>query len=152
MTHIFKTFNNNLIELWARYLDYQWGNFLISYDSAERNKFVNNLFELNKNTLSKLLSNILLSVFIICFLLIILLFFRKKNYSNLLFLIIVKKFKLDNKQFETHQKIFQKFNQNKKLTIIIKKYEEAVFYKANIGFAKFIYYAYQTLRVKKNYS
>lgn len=145
----FKIFGNNSIELWARYLDYQWGNYLISYDSVERNKFINNLIELNKNTLSKLFSNILLSIFFIFFLLIVLLLFRKKDYSNFLFFIVTKKFKLNGKKFETHQHIFEKLNQNQHLQLIIKKYEEAKFLKSNINFLEFVLLSIQILLLQK---
>jgi transglutaminase-like putative cysteine protease len=147
--NIFKIFNNNAIELWARYANYQWENFLLNYDSVERNKFLNDLTSLDKNTLVQLIL-ILLKFSIFTFLLVgIFLLIRKKNFSDILFFIMIKKFELTDKRFETHQNIFKKLNSHLSLRLILQEYEKAKFFNGHMGFVEFIRNSYKILRFKK---
>jgi transglutaminase-like putative cysteine protease len=147
--NIFKIFNNNALELWVRYANYQWENFLLNYDSVERNKFLNDLTSLDKNTIVPLILN-LLKYSILTFLLItILLLIKRKDFSDILFFIIIKKFNLTEKKFETHQNIFKKLDSYLSLKFILQEYEKAKFYDKHMSFVKFIRNSYKILRCKK---
>ena len=141
--------NNNALELWVRYVNYQWENFLLNYDSVERNKFLDNLAKLEKTTIVQLIVNLL--KYSIGFLLLIGIFFliQKKDYSDILFFIMIKKLKLQEKRFETHQDIFNHLNNHKILQSIIQDYEKAKFFNTHIGFVKFVYNSYKILRLQK---
>ena len=147
--NILKMLNNNALELWVRYVNYQWENFLLNYDSVERNKFLDNLAKLEKTTIVQLIVNLL--KYSIGFLLLIGIFFliQKKDYSDILFFIMIKKLKLQEKRFETHQDIFNHLNNHKILQSIIQDYEKAKFFNTHIGFVKFVYNSYKILRLQK---
>jgi hypothetical protein len=63
---------------------------------------------------------------------------RKKNYSDLLFFLIIKKLKLKVKNYETHQDIISRANITNTLKKIILIYEESKFFKKRLNLIHFI--------------
>jgi hypothetical protein len=78
-----------------------------------------------------------------------LLLIKRKDFSDILFFIIIKKFNLTEKKFETHQNIFKKLDSYLSLKFILQEYEKAKFYDKHMSFVKFIRNSYKILRCKK---
>ena len=133
-----KFFGDKGLNLWVRYLDYQWTNFLINYDSSQREKLIDNLINMEKESLLKTAKIIAISVFYIVLALLILFIYKKQDYSDLLFYLIVKRHKIKIKDFETHQKIFLKTNDNNVSQKLMKIYENNKFSNQKLNFIKFL--------------
>ena len=133
-----KFFGDKGLNLWVRYLDYQWTNFLINYDSLQREKLIDNLINMEKESLLKTAKIIAISVFCIVLALLILFIYKKQDYSDLLFYLIVKRHKIKIKDFETHQKILLKTNDNNISQKLMKIYENNKFSNQKLNFLKFL--------------
>lgn len=130
-----KFFGEKGLNLWIRYLDYQWTNYLINYNQIEQKKLLSKLSELDKETYLNLFKNIIYLVTLILVILLVNLLLDKKKYSSYIFYILVKKYKLQNKHHHIHQYIFRNIK-NKKL---ITEYEKIVFQKnTKISIFKFL--------------
>lgn len=133
-----KFFGDKGLNLWIKYIDYQWTNFLINYDSNERNKLISQIKSLDQKTIFEITKYIILSIIMLILTMILLILIRKKDYCDLLFFFILKKLNLKAKNYETHQDIFNKAKVSDPLKEIIVIYEESKFYKKNLNFINFI--------------
>ena len=139
-------------QLWFKYLDYQWSNFLLSYDSKKRSKLINEFVKLDKSVIFGIFLDtllVLVSLFLFTILMIVVI---KRNYTDFLFLILLKKLRLKTNIYDTHQNIFLKYfefnsiSPNKALLYrrIVNDYEEGLF-TDKINFFKFIKDTFQIL-------
>jgi len=133
-----KFFGDKGLNLWVKYIDYQWTNFLINYDSDQRSKLITQIKSLNQATIFEIIKYIILSITSLIFVLVVFVIIRKKNYSDLLFFLIIKKLKLKVKNYETHQDIISRANITNTLKKIILIYEESKFYKKRLNLIHFI--------------
>ncbi len=137
-----KFFGEKGLNLWIRYLDYQWTNYLINYNQIEQKKLLSKLSELDKETYLNLFKNIISLVTLILVILLLNLLLDKKKYSSYIFYLLVKKYKLNDKPFQIHQKIFQNI-ENKNY---INDYEKILFNNKNISTFKFLSICFKIIK------
>jgi len=142
-----KFFGDKGLNLWVKYIDYQWTNFLINYDSDQRSKLISQIKSLDQTTIFEIIKYIILSITLLIFAMMLFVIIRKKNYSDLLFFLIIKKLKLKVKNYETHQDVISRANITGPLKKIILIYEETKFYKKNLSLIKFIRIFYDLLKI-----
>lgn len=142
-----KFFGDKGLNLWVKYIDYQWTNFLINYDSDQRSKLISQIKSLDQTTIYEIIKYIILSITLLIFAMMLFVIITKKNYSDLLFFLIIKKLKLKVKNYETHQDIISRANITDPLKNIILIYEETKFYKKNLSLIKFISIFYDLLKI-----
>ena len=142
-----KFFGDKGLNLWVKYIDYQWTNFLINYDSDQRSKLISQIKSLDQTTIFEIIKYIILSITLLIFVMMLFVIIRKKNYSDLLFFLIIKKLKLKVKNYETHQDVISRANITGPLKKIILIYEETKFYKKNLSLIKFIRIFYDLLKI-----
>ena len=142
-----KFFGDKGLNLWVKYIDYQWTNFLINYDSNQRSKLISQIKSLDQTTIFEIIKYIILSITLLIFVMMLFVIIRKKNYSDLLFFLIIKKLKLKVKNYETHQDVISRANITGPLKKIILIYEETKFYKKNLSLIKFIRIFYDLLKI-----
>ena len=142
-----KFFGDKGLNLWVKYIDYQWTNFLINYDSDQRSKLISQIKSLDQTTIFEIIKYIILSIALLIFAMMLFVIVRKKNYSDLLFFLIIKKLKLKVKNYETHQDVISRANITGPLKKIILIYEETKFYKKNLSLIKFIRIFYDLLKI-----
>ena len=142
-----KFFGDKGLNLWVKYIDYQWTNFLINYDSNQRSKLISQIKSLDQTTIFEIIKYIILSITLLIFAMMLFVIIRKKNYSDLLFFLIIKKLKLKVKNYETHQDVISRANITGPLKKIILIYEETKFYKKNLSLIKFIRIFYDLLKI-----
>ena len=142
-----KFFGDKGLNLWVKYIDYQWTNFLINYDSDQRSKLISQIKSLDQTTIFEIIKYIILSITLLIFAMMLFVIITKKNYSDLLFFLIIKKLKLKVKNYETHQDIISRANITDPLKNIILIYEETKFYKKNLSLIKFISIFYDLLKI-----
>ena len=133
-----KFFGDKGLNLWVKYIDYQWTNFLINYDSNQRSKLISQIKSLDQTTIFEIIKYIILSITLLIFAMMLFVIIRKKNYSDLLFFLIIKKLKLKVKNYETHQDIISKANITDPLKKVILTYEESKFFKKRLNLIHFI--------------
>ena len=133
-----KFFGDKGLNLWVKYIDYQWTNFLINYDSDQRSKLISQIKSLDQTTIFEIIKYIILSITLLIFAMMLFVIIRKKNYSDLLFFLIIKKLKLKVKNYETHQDIISKANITDPLKKVILTYEESKFFKKRLNLIHFI--------------
>ena len=133
-----KFFGEKGFNLWVRYLDYQWTNFLINYDSQARSNFIKNIRELNKSTLIDLIENTLWMIGLIFITIFLIIIARKSDYSDLFFLILTKKYKVQFNQYQTHQHIFKQIKNDQKVKEMVANYEYYKFSKNRLNLFNFI--------------
>lgn len=133
-----KFFGEKGFNLWVRYLDYQWTNFLINYDSQARSNFIKNIQELNKSTLIDLIENTLWMIGLIFLTIFLIIIARKGDYSDLFFLILTKKYKVQFNQYQTHQHIFKQIKNDQKAKEMVANYEYYKFSKNRLNLFNFI--------------
>ncbi|MEL0246952.1 MAG: transglutaminaseTgpA domain-containing protein [Alphaproteobacteria bacterium] len=133
-----KFFGEKGFNLWVRYLDYQWTNFLINYDSQARSNFIKNIQELNKSTLIDLIENTLWMIGLIFITIFLIIIARKSDYSDLFFLILTKKYKVQFNQYQTHQHIFKQIKNDQKAKEMVANYEYYKFSKNRLNLFNFI--------------
>ena len=137
-----KFFGEKGLNLWVRYLDYQWTNYLINYNQIEQKKLLSKLSEFDKETYLNLFKNIIYLITLILVMLLINLLLDKKKYSSYIFYLLVKKYKLNDKPFQIHQKIFQ----NIKNKNYINDYEKILFNNKNISTFKFLSICFKIIK------
>jgi transglutaminase-like putative cysteine protease len=151
--NFYKLIPTESIVLWFKYLDYQWSNFLLSYDSKKRSKLINEFVKLDKSVIFGIFLDtllVLVSLFLFTILMIVVI---KRNYTDFLFLILLKKLRLKTNIYDTHQNIFLNYFQfnsippNKALLYrrIVNDYEEGLFTEKKVNFFKFIKDTFQIL-------
>jgi len=133
-----KFFGDKGLNLWVKYIDYQWTNFLINYDSDQRSKLISQIKSLDQTTIFEIIKYIFLSITLLIFAMMLFVIVRKKNYSDLLFFLIIKKLKLKVKNYETHQDVIGRANITDPLKKIILIYEESKFFKKRLNLIHFI--------------
>jgi transglutaminase-like putative cysteine protease len=133
-----KFFGDKGLNLWVKYIDYQWTNFLINYDSDQRSKLISQIKSLDQTTIFEIIKYIILSITLLIFAMMLFVIVRKKNYSDLLFFLIIKKLKLKVKNYETHQDVIGRANITDPLKKIILIYEESKFFKKRLNLIHFI--------------
>ena len=133
-----KFFGDKGLNLWVKYIDYQWTNFLINYDSDQRSKLISQIKSLDQTTIFEIIKYIILSIALLIFAMMLFVIVRKKNYSDLLFFLIIKKLKLKVKNYETHQDVISRANITDPLKKIILIYEESKFFKKRLNLIHFI--------------
>ena len=137
-----KFFGEKGLNLWIRYLDYQWTNYLINYNQIEQKKLLSKLSEFDKETYLNLFKNIIYLITLVLVMLLINLLLDKKKYSSYIFYLLVKKYKLNDKPFQIHQKIFQ----NIKNKNYINDYEKILFNNKNISTFKFLSICFKIIK------
>ena len=133
-----KFFGDKGLNLWVKYIDYQWTNFLINYDSDQRSKLISQIKSLDQTSIFEIIKYIILSIALLIFAMMLFVIVRKKNYSDLLFFLIIKKLKLKVKNYETHQDVIGRANITDPLKKIILIYEESKFFKKRLNLIHFI--------------
>ena len=133
-----KFFGDKGLNLWVKYIDYQWTNFLINYDSDQRSKLISQIKSLDQTSIFEIIKYIILSIALLVFAMMLFVIVRKKNYSDLLFFLIIKKLKLKVKNYETHQDVIGRANITDPLKKIILIYEESKFFKKRLNLIHFI--------------
>ena len=133
-----KFFGDKGLNLWVKYIDYQWTNFLINYDSDQRSKLISQIKSLDQTSIFEIIKYIILSIALLIFAMMLFVIVRKKNYSDLLFFLIIKKLKLKVKNYETHQDVISRANITDPLKKIILIYEESKFFKKRLNLIHFI--------------
>ena len=133
-----KFFGDKGLNLWVKYIDYQWTNFLINYDSDQRSKLISQIKSLDQTTIFEIIKYIILSITLLIFAMMLFVIITKKNYSDLLFFLIIKKLKLKVKNYETHQDVISRANITDPLKKIILIYEESKFFKKRLNLIHFI--------------
>ena len=133
-----KFFGDKGLNLWVKYIDYQWTNFLINYDSDQRSKLISQIKSLDQTSIFEIIKYIILSIALLIFAMMLFVIVRKKNYSDLLFFLIIKKLKLKVKNYVTHQDVIGRANITDPLKKIILIYEESKFFKKRLNLIHFI--------------
>ncbi|MCI5054111.1 MAG: DUF3488 and transglutaminase-like domain-containing protein [Pelagibacteraceae bacterium] len=132
-----KFFNEQGVNLWIRYLDYQWTNYLIQYDSNQRKELISKIKELNKETILSLANSIFSIIIASLIIFVLLIMFKKDNYSDILFFLISRKLNLKINFHHTHQYLLKNKDLNDKIKKIILIYEESIFYKKKLNLINF---------------
>lgn len=154
---LIKSFKKSQLILWVQYLDYRWTNYLINYDRQFQLELFSKIKKLDLHYIFYNKTFLFIILFINMTLCLLFLYYlRSKNYSALIYQLLLKKFNLQQLNL-THAKVFKqiqlRLNKNLEaesniLKEILQKYEKCTFGNESLSFLQFLNLFYRLNQFK----